>query len=156
MIITYYKRISNDARNAEAAAKLESHVNVEVGWESNADAKQQQEEVWEQDHEAPTKPTKRKIYIYMFMISEIRLYWCMVEFEAWTLTCTCRPWGPTPAHQKEGQPCRWTATLQPGCSYHTPGWTDRGEGQRKETTTHWDLLETWNLWTLLSRADVFL
>lgn len=63
MIITYDKRVSNDARNAEAAAKLESHVNVEVGRERGADAKQQQEEVGKQDHEAPAKPTKRKMYM---------------------------------------------------------------------------------------------
>lgn len=78
-----------------------------------------------------------------------------VKFDVWTLTCTCQPWGPTPAHQTEGRPCRWTVTLQPGCSCRTPGWTDRGGGWRKETMTHWDLWEMWNFWTFPSRADVF-
>lgn len=41
------KRVPNDAGDAEAAAKLEDHVNVEVGRESSADAKQQQEQVRE-------------------------------------------------------------------------------------------------------------
>lgn len=68
MIITYDKRVSNDARNAEAAAKLESHVNVEVGRERGADAKQQQEEVGKQDHEAPAKPTKRKMYMCIWPV----------------------------------------------------------------------------------------
>lgn len=50
------KGVPHDARDAEAAAKLEGHVNVEVGRESVADAKHQQEHVREQDHEAATKP----------------------------------------------------------------------------------------------------
>lgn len=48
--------VPNDAGDAEAAAKLEGHVNVKVGRESVADAKQQQEKVREQDHEAATEP----------------------------------------------------------------------------------------------------
>lgn len=41
------KSVPNDAGDAEAAAKLEDHVNIEVGRESSADAKQQQEQVRE-------------------------------------------------------------------------------------------------------------
>lgn len=88
-----------------------------------------------------------KIYIYICVYDHLlcfgsvnmspQLACCKikrVEFDVWTLTCTCQPWGPTPAHQTEGRPCRWTATLQPGCSYHTPGWTASWRGMEKGDT----------------------
>lgn len=38
---TYDKCINNNAWNGDATAKFESHINVDVGWETSADTKHQ-------------------------------------------------------------------------------------------------------------------
>lgn len=54
---TYHKCISNDAWNGDATYEFKNHVNIDVGWETSTDTKQQQEEDGEQDDKTSTKPT---------------------------------------------------------------------------------------------------
>lgn len=74
VLLTNHESVANESRQGESANELENDINVHVGRECGADARQEKKLMAEQHHEAAAKPAKK---IGFFFLEQIQMRFCV-------------------------------------------------------------------------------